>query len=131
GAEGDANLRSFMNWEELEENAEMNGFTVKEVLEHYRKLGQFRQKHPAVGAGTHQMLSLDPYVFSRSYAQGEKMDAVVVGLDLPPGKKSISVEGVFKDGSELIDNYSGESVTVKRGMVDLTSNGTIVLLGKF
>lgn len=131
GAEGDANLRSFMNWEELEENAEINGIKRQELFNHYSKLGQFRQKHPAVGAGTHQVLSMDPYIFSRSYAHGEKIDAVVVGLDLPTGTKTIPVDGIFENGVELIDNYSGESVTVKKGVVEVTSNESIVLLGKY
>ena len=43
GAEGDANLRSFMNWNELEKNESINGIYIQDVLEHYRKLGQFRK----------------------------------------------------------------------------------------
>jgi alpha-amylase len=131
GAEGDANLRSFMNWGDLEENAELNGVKIQQVLEHYQKLGQFRQKHPAVGAGTHQLLSMDPYIFSRSYAHGEKMDVVVVGLDLPRGMKTIPVEGIFENGTKLTDNYSGESVIVKNGVVEVESDESIVLLGKY
>ncbi len=61
GAEGDANLRSFMNWTDLE-----RGGTTAEVLEHWRKLGTFRRAHPAVGAGEHRRLQAAPYIFSRT-----------------------------------------------------------------
>lgn len=54
GAEGDANLRSFMPWETVARPA-----TAK-VLEHWRLLGRFRREHPAVGAGEHQTLQASP-----------------------------------------------------------------------
>jgi alpha-amylase len=38
GAEGDANLRSFMNWGDLK-----RGGMTAEILQHWRKLGRFRQ----------------------------------------------------------------------------------------
>ena len=41
GAEGDANLRSFMNWEDLERDGRAG-----EVLRHWRKLGRFRREAP-------------------------------------------------------------------------------------
>lgn len=131
GAEGDANLRSFMNWNELEKNESINGIYIQDVLEHYRKLGQFRQKHPAVGAGTHHMLSEEPYVFARKYKHHDILDAVIIGLDLSQGKQSIPVSDIFPNGSELTDHYSGRKVTVRNGMVELSTDETIVLLGKY
>ncbi|MBW3695432.1 alpha-amylase [Vibrio sp. T187] len=48
----------------------------KKLLEHWQTLGQFRQRHPAIGAGVHQVLAdNDGYVFSRQL-DGDK---VVVG----------------------------------------------------
>lgn len=131
GANGDANLRSFMNWNKIGENAELNGYRIQEVYAHYGKLGKFREKHPAVGAGLHQMISTEPYVFSRTYTMDGQTDKVVVGLDLEPGVKKINVEGVFEDGIKLTDSYSGEKVTVRNGIASLRSDATIVLLGQY
>ena len=41
-AEGDAVLRSYMNWEDL------NKAETQDLYKHFQKLGTFRQKHPAV-----------------------------------------------------------------------------------
>jgi alpha-amylase len=131
GAEGDANLRSFMNWDQLYKNEQVNGYNVQEVFKHYCKLGQFRKNHPAVGAGEHRMISVEPYIFSRNILFEGIKDAVVIGLGLPKGKKEIPVEGLFDDGTELTDSYSGKKVTVKNQIAELTTEETIVLLGKF
>ena len=59
GAQGDANLRSFMSWRALETDSATRG-----ILEHWRRLGRFRHDHPAVGAGSHRVLQAQPYIFS-------------------------------------------------------------------
>lgn len=130
GAEGDAHMRSRMNWDEIESNVVRNGVPVKEVLLHYQKLGQFRRNHPAVGAGVHQMISNSPYTFSRVYEADGYVDCVVAGLDLHPGKKQIDIAGLFKEGSILKDYYSGKQGTVNDGRVTIDSPYEIVLLGK-
>lgn len=131
GAAGDANLRSFMNWDQLEKNQEINGYSVQDVFEHYCKLGQFRKKHPSVGAGEHRIISMEPYLFTRSIVHEGVKDVVVIGLGLPKGKKNIPVEEVFKNGTELTDSYSGKTVTVKNGIAELSTDETIVLLGRY
>jgi alpha-amylase len=131
GTQGDATLRSFMNWDELTANARRNGFAVQEVLAHWQKLGRFRKAHPAVGAGLHTMLSEQPYVFKREYASPAFRDAVVVGLDLPKGKKTVSVGTVFPNGTILREYYSGKKVRVRNGAVRLNTDFSIVLLGRF
>ena len=123
GTEGDATLRSFMNWEDI--NSEPK---TKAVLAHWQKLGQFRAKHPAVGAGMHQMITQEPYLFYRSYHQGDFNDLVVVGLDLPKGEKVIDVSKVFEEGDKLQDAYSGIKTMVKNGKITLNSNANIVLI---
>ena len=51
--------RSSMNWQWDEERAAL--------LQHWQKLGQFRQNNPAIGAGIHQEIPQDnAYVFSRT-----------------------------------------------------------------
>jgi alpha-amylase len=125
GAVGDANLRSFMNWAVLERGA--NGV---ELLEHWRKLGQFRRAHPAVGAGEHQRLRVDPYIFSRTLELGGATDRVIVAMDLEAGPKSVFVYGLFPEGTELLDAYSGVKGTVVDGEVALETDFGLVLLGE-
>lgn len=123
GTQGDATLRSFMNWEELDSLPE-----IQKVHKHWQKLGQFRRNHPAVGAGKHKRLAKSPYVFSRTYDNGDYRDKVVVGLDLPKGKKSLWVKGFFGDGTKLFDTYSETEVTVANGKVILENDFDIALL---
>ncbi len=123
GTNGDATLRSFMNWESIENDAE-----TKEILEHWQKLGRFRRDHIAIGAGVHSMISEAPYTFSRVYSEDNFTDKVVVGLDLPEGEKLISVTGVFEDESMVLDTYSGVRAKVVDGYVTLDTNYNIVLL---
>lgn len=125
GTQGDATLRSNMNWDEINNNA-----VTKEVMAHWQKLGLFRKNHPAVGAGIHTQLSAAPYVFSRVYAKGKYSDKVVVGLDLPKGEKSIPVGTIFANGTKVRDAYSGKTATVSKGNVNLTTDFGIVLLEK-
>ncbi|MGG5486337.1 alpha-amylase family glycosyl hydrolase [Gaetbulibacter sp. PBL-D1] len=123
GTEGDATLRSFMNWEALNSDPK-----TKAVLEHWQKLGQFRTNHSAVGAGKHQMITQEPYLFYRSYQQGDFKDLVIVGLDLPKGEKVIDVSKVFEEGDKLQDAYSGVKATVENGKIIINSNANIILI---
>jgi alpha-amylase len=126
GARGDANLRSFMNWGDL-----ARGGATAEVLEHWRRLGRFRHAHPAVGAGQHHLLQEDPYIFSRTLEMGEVSDRVLVALGQVPGAKTIPVFGVFSDGTQLQDAYSGVTGTVANGEIALTTDFGIVLLSEW
>lgn len=125
GAEGDANLRSFMDWGDLQ-----RGGTTAQILRHWRKLGQFRRAHPAVGAGEHRRLQAEPYIFSRTLETNGRVDRVLVAMDQASGPKTIPVFGVFPDGTELTDAYSGTVGTVRDGSISLTSEYGLVLLGE-
>ena len=125
GAQGDANLRSFMNWNQLEA-----GGRTAEILAHWRKLGQFRRAHPAVGAGAHRQLQAAPYVFSRTLELNGRSDRVVVAMDQGEAGKTIPVAGIFPDGTRLHDAYSGVSGTVKNGTISLTTPYGLVLLSE-
>jgi len=125
GAEGDANLRSFMNWSDLEA-----GGRTAEILAHWRKLGLFRRAHPAVGAGTHRRLQAAPYVFSRTLETGSGVDRVVVAMDQGEAAKTIPVTGVFPDGTRLHDAYSGMDGTVRDGRISLTTPFGLLLLSE-
>lgn len=123
GANGDAHLRSFMNWSDIESHQ-----PTKDILLHWQKLGQFRKKHPAIGAGVHKQISSKPYTFSRGYVNGKYLDRVVVGLDMPKGRKIIDVSSVFPNGTWLQDAYSGKDAIVSKGKVAIDSPFDIVLL---
>ncbi|SEA62836.1 alpha-amylase [Flavobacterium gillisiae] len=125
GTQGDATLRSFMNWDAIKTNPQ-----TKKTLAHWRKLGTFRKNHPAIGAGIHKEISAQPYTFSRTYSKGAYKDQVFVGLDLPIGRKVIEVSAVFADGTRLRDAYSGKIVEVKKGRIKIKTDFDIVLLEK-
>ncbi|MGB5676147.1 MAG: alpha-amylase family glycosyl hydrolase [Gemmatimonadota bacterium] len=126
GARGDANLRSNMSWRAAEGPAYM-----AEILAHWRKLGQFRHAHPAVGAGEHQRLRVEPYVFSRTLEKnGFVIDRVIVAMDLDAGPKTIFVYGLFPDGTELLDAYSGKTAFVTNGEITLDTDFGLVLLSE-
>jgi alpha-amylase len=125
GAEGDANLRSLMNWADLE-----RGGVTAEILEHWRKLGRFRRAHRAVGEGVHRTLQAKPYIFSRTLETGGISDRVLVAMDQGMGAKTIPVFGVFPDGTELQDGYSGVRGRVSNGAISLTTASGLVLLGE-
>lgn len=105
--------RSFMNW----------ASTDAGVLEHFRKLGQFRARHVALARGAHTKLGDAPYTFSR--VSSEDRVVVAVGASAPA---RITVGGVFADGTVLRDAYGGATVTVKGGAVELTPHARGVVL---
>ena len=122
---GDATLRSLMNWDDIKNNA-----TTKEVLTHWQKLGQFRKNHPAIGAGIHKAFPVNGYVFGRIYSNGNYSDKVLIGLNLNKGVKEISTESLFAEGEKIRDFYSGKTATVTGGKVAIDSEFEIVLIEK-
>ncbi|MBR9998355.1 MAG: alpha-amylase [Cyclobacteriaceae bacterium] len=127
GTRGDAHLRSMMNWEDLENNAVKGDYQVAEVYLHWSKLGRFRNEHPAVGAGVHQMISETPYSFSRTLKDGPYSDKVMIVIE--PAESVILVNDVFADGEEIMDYYSGQKAIVKNNQLQFQSVKDIVLLG--
>jgi alpha-amylase len=125
GAQGDANLRSFMNWGDLE-----RGGATAAVLSHWRKVGQFRRAHPAVGAGVHRTLQASPFIFSRTLETGGRVDRVLVAMDQGDGAKTIPVFGVFPERAELVDGYSGVAGRVRDGKISITTGSGLVLLAE-
>ena len=125
GTTGDATLRSIMNWEDLKAKE-----STQKLLNHWQKLGQFRKNHPSIGAGIHKQLASAPYVFSREYSNGNYVDKVVVGLDLPTGIKEIFVGTIFENGTKVKDCYSGKKAEIINGVARIDSEFGIVLLEK-
>jgi len=119
GAEGDANLRSVMNWSSIEEPE------TKEILTHWQKLGQFRKSHPAIGLGEHKMLQIEPYFFSRSY----EGDTAIVGLDLIQDKEiTIQLPTQWSNVEKWYDSYSNQSISAQNGTLHIKTNQSTVLL---
>jgi alpha-amylase len=129
GAQGDANLRSFMNWDELAANAQRGNYRIGDVRDYWSRLGRFRHAHIAVGAGVHQMIQSNPYTFKRTYEKNGVADRVVVALDLPLERAvPISVAGVFMDGQTVRDWYSGRTAVVTSGKVQFDAGNPVALI---
>ena len=131
GANGDANLRSFMNWEELKQNGERNGYSLPAVLSHWQKLGSFRKGHIAVGAGKHIPLADKPFTFMRTYEKNGLKDGVLCVMDLPAEALAYEfpVYGLFPEGTEVKEYYSGEVARVSGGKLAFKSVRTLALMG--
>ena len=117
---GDATLRSFMNWDDVQSDD-----YTRRVLQHWQKLGQFRNNHMAVGAGKHQLISEENgLVFSRT----KNNDKVIIGIEIPKGDKKINVSSVFKNGETITDFYSKQLIKVIDGTIQFSSKFDICLL---
>jgi len=123
GAVGDATLRSFMNWDQVS-----TVDSVKTTLSHYQKLGQFRAKHPAVGAGKHKLISESPFIFSRTYIKDDYRDSVIVGIELGNDEVEIDVSELIKKKPEVVDAYTGITYDVIDGKIRVKPENGIVLL---
>ena len=120
GTQGDATLRSNMNWNDIKNNE-----NTQKILQHWQKLGQFRANHLAVGAGKHKLISEENgLIFSRE----RKDDKVIIGVNMPIGIKNIPVSSIFKNGEKLTDFYSNTKTTVNQGKVIIDSKFDVVLL---
>lgn len=115
--------RSFMNWDDLKKSSSK----ASKSLEHWQKVGQFRNNHIAVGAGENIDISDSPYVFGRRYNKNGIDDKVVCEVG-GSGKIVIDVSKVFSDGTKVRDAYTGKKATVKDGKVILKDGGNKVIL---
>ncbi len=106
--------RSDMNWDSMD----------AKLLEHWRKLGTFRARHVALPVGEHRKLADAPYTFARLHVPTG--DKVVVALEAK-GEVTLDVAGVFEDGTQVRDAYTGRTATVAGGKVKLTADRTVLL----
>jgi len=117
---GDQPTRSFMNWNSIDQN----------ILAHWKKLGQFRQKHPAIGAGSHSKLLTTPYTFKRSLARQDAQDDVIIVMGAS-GNVTINVSSIpsWTNGTILKNGYSGQTATVSGNTVTFNAgtNGVILI----
>jgi alpha-amylase len=118
-AVGDANLRSMMDWDQLNDE--------NKLLKHWQKLGQFRKTHPAVGMGRHERIKESPYTFKRTYAGDDFVDEVIVVME---EVSEIDLSGIAENNSVWMDEYSGKTGTVTNGRLFFTEPQPIRLLSK-
>lgn len=111
-----------MNWCDGTPGSEVTPCMDQNLLQHWQKLGQFRNRHPAIGSGLHSKLADLPYTFSR-FSGGDK---VVVAL-AAEGTQTIQVGYLFSEGDRVRDYYSGQIVTVKNHSVTLDAKGVVLL----
>ncbi len=113
--------RSFMNWNSMDKN----------ILAHWQKVGQFRNDHVAVGAGSHNNLSANSgTAFSRTYNKNNVNDVVVCVIGANKNASTtITLNGAFADGTKVVNTYTGEEATVAGGKVTVNSGaqGTILI----
>lgn len=126
GVEGDATLRSFMNFSDLNNASSLASLT----LTHHQKLGRFRREHVSVGAGTHTLVNETPYTFKREYAKNGVVDNTLVytGND-GDFQNSLGLYNLWPDGTVLKDYFSGNTATVSNNTADFNSPFGLVLIG--
>ena len=114
-------LRSDMNWDNYD----------AELLAHWGKIGNFRNNHISIGAGSN--ISLNPsngIGFGRTYSKNGIIDktAGVIGASAN-AQVSIDVSKLWDDGQELVNAYDDSSATVQNGKVTFNSgaHGTILI----
>ena len=119
-------LRSFMNWDNKDQG----------VLDHWQKVGSFRNNHIAVGAGEHRQISSNGsatgYTFSRTYDKNGVTDGIVATLFAQANKTiDIDVSSVFSNGTTVTNAYDGTTATVTNGKASFNtgSNGTVLIEG--
>ncbi len=116
----DQRYRSDMNWSSIDTN----------VQKHWQIVGQFRNKHLAVGAGQHQQISTSPYTFSRIYSGNGTADRVVVSMPGKSGSVTVDCGGTFSAGAKVRDFYTDTLYTVGSDgtvTVNAGANGLVLL----
>ena len=120
---GDAghSLRSDMPWSSLD----------NDLVKHWGIVGRFRRSHVAVGAGDNLQLTASSGVgFGRTYTNGSLTDKVagVIGASANTDV-TLSVTGLWEDGTMLTNYYDDSSATVSGGSVTFNSgaHGTILV----
>jgi glycosidase/chitodextrinase len=113
----DQGTRSSMNWNSINTSTQS----------HWQKLGQFRNNHISVGAGSHKKIADSPYTFSRSYEKGDILDKVVVATGAA-GTVDVDVSSMFPDGTTVRDAYTQNEVVVSNGKARFTAGNNGVIL---
>lgn len=93
-------FRSDMDWNDINHA----------YLDHFQRLGKIRQENPVIATGKQR--TIDTHTCLR-YDDNDKVLIRVIPVD----NKAISVDGIFADGVNLTELYTGQSATVSQGAV--------------
>ncbi len=105
--------RSPMNWRDMD----------RDLLAHWRKLGQFRARHPAIARGAHEAVPIaeGAYAFRRilpasptTTSQAQPDAVMVVQGNLP---QALAIPVSWSNGTKIRDAYSGQVASVSGGTV--------------
>ena len=127
GDDKDQKNRSQMPWAEGEAgyNADLAYKFNNAIYSHWSKMLNFRANHVAVGAGSHERISLAPYTFKRE--RGD--DKIVVVMGAAAGEVTVDVSSI--GAAKVKDFYTGTVVDVADGKATFTvtdaSNGTLLI----
>ncbi len=115
-------LRSDMNWDTMNEN----------TLAHWQKVGTFRNKHIAVGAGDNTAVTTSSGVgFVRTYSKNGVTDRVAACIGANANTNvTINVSDAWNPGDNVVNYYDSSSAVVDQdGTVTFNSgvNGTILI----
>lgn len=108
GTDRTMGTRSPMNWDDIDED----------LLEHTQKIGSFRSRNIAVGAGEHHTLKEDPFIFTRTYEQNNLSNQVLVYIG-PSERVKLDVSSVFEEGAIIRDAYTMLYYQVEEGHIKL------------
>jgi hypothetical protein len=97
------------------------------TTDHWKIMGAFRDRHPAIGAGAHEDISDGPYMFYRGLRVGPDVDEVLVVLGAS-GNMRLNVSVVFEDDTVIRDAYTGKIALVSYGQVRLAAHENGVML---
>ncbi len=113
GSDKTQGTRSDFNWDAVDGN----------VNKHWKKVGKFRQGHPAVGGG--QQTEIASNTYKRYYNGQAGEDTVVIYAG---SSSSVTVSGAFADGKQVRNAYTGETATVSGGKASFSTASNPVLV---
>lgn len=93
-------FRSDMDWNDID----------RKRLAHFQKLGKIRKSNKVIGTG-HQR-TLDTHTCIRY----NDRDTILIRVE-PIDNQPINVNGIFADGDNLIELYSGQTTKVNDGQI--------------
>lgn len=101
-----------------------------DVNKHWQKIGQFRRRNPAVGAGTQTIVD---GTYIRTFSENGFSNAVAIRLDTQAGQSyTVNVSGAFADGQRVMDGYNTDnSAIVSGGKVTMTASGPVLLIEEY
>ena len=127
GEDKDQKNRSQMPWAEDDAgyNANLPYTFNKTIHAHWSKVLNFRAAHVAIGAGSHERISLAPYTFRRE--KGD--DKIVVVMGAAAGEVTVDVSSI--GSAKVKDFYTDTVVDVTDGKATFNvtdaNNGTLLI----